>query len=95
MRRTCDVDTCSRALYQYLGASGLLLQLRTRDGRRRNSYVRHKLELQPLPGWLRIDYEANKLDALVKVMCEFYVGVQILRVGHTARACTWGMQREN
>ena len=80
VRRTCDVDACSRALYQYLGASGLLLQFRGKDGRRRNSYVRHKLELEPLPGWLRLDHEANKLDALVKVMCEFYVAVPILRV---------------
>lgn len=71
VRRTCDVDACSRALYQYLGASGLLLQFRGKDGRRRNSYVRHKLELEPLPGWLRLDYEAQKLAALVQIMCEF------------------------
>ena len=71
VRRTCDVDACSRALYQYLGASGLLLQFRGKDGRRRNSYVRHKLELQQLPGWLRLYYEAQKLAALVQIMCEF------------------------
>lgn len=83
MRRTCDVDACSRALYQYLGANGLLLQFRSKEGRRRNSYVRHKLELEPLPGWLRLDYEARKLDALVKVMCEFCAPVTL---GHDA--CT-------
>ena len=72
VRRTCDVDACSRALYQYLGACGLLLQFHTKDGRRRNSYVRQQLDLEPLPGWLRIDYEEQKLHALVQVMCKFY-----------------------
>jgi hypothetical protein len=86
VRRTCDVEACSRALYQYLGGSGLLLQYRAKDGRRRNSYVRHKLELEPLPGWLRINYEAHKLEVLVKVMCEFHA---LAKLGRERRTTQW------